>query len=254
MPEEANPESQLLVPRAPRAGALNPWVPPDSVLQERPSSPGQLLRLSLLVLGISAVFSASTGVSVGQVAAWFRVLFSAVLPESLWLLGAIVGSLLLLIPSFFFGCLIGGAIVLLKDLWHGPRRFRLSPEGFEDTMLGVGLIPWEDLEGVEHGSIYSQHLLLDLRDPEKYLSRKGAQTSRSIYFLHRWAGESPFLVNLLGTRIDASRLREELLTQASQAKARKKLPAGANKKPGDPQAGESQSQEEPPTTADWISG
>jgi hypothetical protein len=51
-------------------------------------------------------------------------------------------------------------------------RPRLIISGILDRTLGVGIIPWSDIEGAYHRSISGNHFIcLILRDPETYRQR-----------------------------------------------------------------------------------
>lgn len=103
------------------------------------------------------------------------------------------------------------ALTLLnfRELLRAGRRIVLDDVGFTDRTLGVGRIPWEEIEGVEVWNPGQPQLFLYLRNPERWRKRQ-SWLCWLAFAPNRVLGYSNFLVNLHGAEADRDQLKQEM--------------------------------------------
>lgn len=90
------------------------------------------------------------------------------------------------------------ALYALRQLLRGERRLALSTAGFDAADLGVGTIPWAEVEHVQSfGSREAPFVAFHVRDPGPWLARM-SPWPRMIVRLLRAQGLPSFSINLIG--------------------------------------------------------
>jgi hypothetical protein len=124
-------------------------------------------------------------------------------------IGVVLLAPLVLLPLLLFGY---PALLHAAEPFRRTPRILLDEEGIRDRHLGLGKIPWEDVEGVELGT-HPAHTFLMLRDPERWIARLPFPY-RVFTGVNRFFGYPPFLVNLIGTGTDPEDFRAEVRRRA----------------------------------------
>lgn len=189
----------------------------------------------------------------GFALAWGLAACGLALPGLALVLAAAVtvpgpGALLLiaagLLPVLVFGY---PAFAQLREAFAPGPRIVIDEEGLEDRAMGIGKIPWRDIEYVERGPI-PQHLFLMLRDPEGYMART-PRMLRAVVRMNLKFGYPPFLMNLIGTDLDPLEVVATIQARVARHGARA-LPEGAAKDPG--KLADTGGVEDVQTTDEWM--
>ncbi len=160
------------------------------------------------------------------------------------LLALALGGALAVPAILLFGYV---AWMQLREVLAREPRFVLDEEGFRDRQLGLGTVPWDDVEDAK-AMAGTPHVYLYLRDPVGYLDRVPLPL-RLFWRYNRGFGLPPFLVNTIGTGIEAEELAAEI---RARARGQAALPATAL--PPGKKTGDSSAVEDRATSEDWISG
>lgn len=95
---------------------------------------------------------------------------------------------------FFGGC----SLVFVQQIIDTRTRLELNERGIFDRTLGVGLIPWSDVESAYVLTIHQQSFVcLQLRNEDEWVDRLGA-TQRRLMGANRALGFQAFNINLSG--------------------------------------------------------
>lgn len=126
--------------------------------------------------------------------------------------------------AVFIGCFAAGLWLLLDQ----RPRLSLTGEGLTDRMLGVGLIPWSDIEeaythGFRSGLASSavtrqQYVCLRLRNEEQYV-RRLSFLKRNLAVTTPKLGFTRISINLAGTTANSQQVLCEIRTRIARAQA-----------------------------------
>ena len=120
-----------------------------------------------------------------------------------------------LVGLIFFGA--GAVVGIVQGLRRGPR-LTLDATGVHDRTLGVGVIPWSDIEGAEPYGVANQPFVgLHLREPAKYLAR-ASRMKRLLARLNAGSGLPPFSVNLVGLDADPRKVAWMIMSNCGPEK------------------------------------
>ncbi|HEX4924832.1 MAG TPA: STM3941 family protein [Bdellovibrionales bacterium] len=107
-------------------------------------------------------------------------------------------------PMIGWGLLGAALLIPLPFLVgaHVQRRLIINDQGIEDSRLGVGVIPWSEIESAALESKYNNiFLCLKLKDAEKFLARMPHE-KRLRYEKHFSLGFKTFNVSISGVDVD----------------------------------------------------
>lgn len=115
---------------------------------------------------------------------------------------------------FFGAC----SLVFVWAMVESRPRLIISDEGVFDRTLGIGLIPWQDIQGAYVKSVLGNDFIcLSLTRPEKYLGQLGS-AKRSMVSANEALGFTPFSLNLSGLDVDTSQVFELVMKKCEEAK------------------------------------
>jgi hypothetical protein len=98
------------------------------------------------------------------------------------------------------------AVYALRQLLRSAPRLRLDAGGFEAADLGVGPIPWSDVEHLQvFGSREAPFIAFHVRDPEAYVARMPPWPRMMVRLLAA-SGLPRFSVNLVGVDQDVGQV------------------------------------------------
>jgi hypothetical protein len=118
-----------------------------------------------------------------------------------------VGEMVGWVVLVFFGLC---ALAVLTNLLREGLCVRLDRDGLLDTRLGLGVVPWSEIESTEVGVVCGRAFLcLRLRDEAAWLLRM-SPVRRAIARSYRWLGLTPFVVNLAGTTASLESIRARI--------------------------------------------
>lgn len=112
---------------------------------------------------------------------------------------------------------LGGiwALLLLRSLAEERERLVIDDAGIRDTLLPVGTIGWPEVTGASVRRLGSVAVvMLDLRDPERFLGRLPA-TRQFIARKALEAGLPAVYLTLAGTDADAERIADAIRRRVS---------------------------------------
>jgi len=113
---------------------------------------------------------------------------------------------------FFGGC----ALVAVWQIIDTRPRLIIDDEGILDRTLGVGCIPWSEIQGASLRSIHGNDFIcLELQDHEKYLQRTTA-VKRALAGANSALGFTPISLNLSGIAVDATDILELIIKRIDQ--------------------------------------
>lgn len=109
-------------------------------------------------------------------------------------------------------------------LRRGPR-LEFSPNGVTVSDMGIGLIPWKDVEHIQSfGSSEAPFIAFHVNDPRPYLDRM-PPWARVLSSVHAKSGLPAFSVNLIGVDQDAAQIYRRALTLWQQGDWQSQTPA-----------------------------
>jgi len=110
--------------------------------------------------------------------------------------------------------LLPAAMFYFIEFVRGGIRARIGPAGIEDRVLGVGLIPWADIEDVDLAvTSAAGSLVITLRNEDEWV-RRMPLTSRAWAEFNRLVRHPRCAVNLAGSGVN----RFEVLAAALEFK------------------------------------
>jgi hypothetical protein len=113
---------------------------------------------------------------------------------------------------FFGAC----AAVYTWQLFDSRPRLTISEIGIVDRTLGIGLIPWSDIEGAyKHTIKGSDYICLRLKNVEVYLA-KLPKLSRATVSLNAKLGFEPINLNLTGIKGRTDQLLDLILKKSEE--------------------------------------
>ncbi|MCA8831087.1 STM3941 family protein [Hymenobacter pini] len=119
-----------------------------------------------------------------------------------------------LISIAFFGT---GVLVGIRQLLDSRPRLQITDEGILDRTLGVGLIPWVDIDDAYVHSINQENFIcLVLHNEEEYLQRL-PPLKRKLASANAALGFTMLSVNLSGVDLNPEQLLEYILKQSAAA-------------------------------------
>lgn len=113
--------------------------------------------------------------------------------------------------------LFGAGIPLFaRQLFDSRPRVVLDEAGVFDRTLGVGTIPWSDIESSYVKSIHGNSFVcLILRNPERWVGRLSG-TQQSLVKANEKLGCQPLNINLSGTAVDAALVQDVVLKKSGE--------------------------------------
>ena len=119
--------------------------------------------------------------------------------------GAGIGLVVGVAGFLMFGAFTAYA---LRQLLRTQPRLTLDHAGIDAGDLGVGAIPWAEIDCVQtFGSHEAPFIAFHVREPERYVARM-SPWARAIQRLHRVSGLPAFSVNLIGVDRDLAEIAE----------------------------------------------
>lgn len=113
----------------------------------------------------------------------------------------------------FFGA---GIPLFLKQLLDARPRVVLDEVGVLDRTLGVGRIPWTEIEGAYISRIQGNPFVcLRLHDPERWTRELNAVQRRMVKANEK-LGFQPLNINLTGTSVDPERVLDVVLRKSAE--------------------------------------
>ncbi|MET4108183.1 STM3941 family protein [Hymenobacter sp. UYP22] len=129
-----------------------------------------------------------------------------IITEGKWGLG--------LVSIAFFGT---GVLVGIRQLLDSRPRLQITEEGILDRTLGVGLIPWADIDDAYVRSINQENFIcLVLHNEDEYLQRL-PPLKRKLASANAALGFTMLSVNLSGVDLNPEQLLEYILKQSAAA-------------------------------------
>ena len=111
---------------------------------------------------------------------------------------------------FFGAC----SVVFVWQLVDSRPRLIINDDGILDRTLGVGSIPWSEIQGAFIRSIDGNDFIcLEVRDPERYRLRL-SPVRRAMASANRALGFTDLSVNLSGLRVNTQELFELIMKRA----------------------------------------
>jgi hypothetical protein len=98
-------------------------------------------------------------------------------------------------------------VVLVRAMMDSRPRLVIDEHGVFDRTLGVGVIPWAQ---IEDAYIAASFICLELRDPESFL-QKLRPLKRRLARANRWFGRTELNLNLTGVAADPVEILEVVL-------------------------------------------
>lgn len=115
------------------------------------------------------------------------------------------------ISIVFFGA---GIPLFARQLFDSKPRVVLDEAGVFDRTLGVGTIPWSDIESSYVKSISGNSFVcLVLRNPQRWIGKLSAM-QRSLTKANEKLGFQPLNINLSGTAVDAALVQDVVLKKS----------------------------------------
>lgn len=131
---------------------------------------------------------------------------------------------------FFGGC----ALIACWMLIDTRPRLVIDRRGIWDRTLGVGFIPWEDVQGAYLQSISGNDFIcLELHDPNRYRSRL-SRVRRAMSSANEALGFSDFSINLCGIAARTEEVFELVLKCCEASRLGEPSPEGADGRPSGP--------------------
>ncbi|WP_116812342.1 STM3941 family protein [Steroidobacter cummioxidans] len=113
----------------------------------------------------------------------------------------------------FFGA---GIPLFARQLFDSKPRVVLDEAGVFDRTLGVGTIPWSDIESCYVKSIHGNNFVcLVLRHPERWVSKLSG-TQQTLVKVNEKLGFQPLNINLSGTAVDAALVQDVVLKKSGE--------------------------------------
>jgi len=114
---------------------------------------------------------------------------------------------------FFGGC----ALVAVWQLIDSRPRLIIDEVGIFDRTLGVGVIPWAEIQGAYLRSVSGNDFIcLHLRDSDRYLQRTNA-VKRALAGANAALGFTPISLNLSGVAADSNDILELILKRIHES-------------------------------------
>ncbi len=109
--------------------------------------------------------------------------------------------------------------VFVRQLLDSRPRLVIDDHGIMDRTLGVGVIPWGDIQGAYVKTIYGNDFIcLELRDPQLFVSRLGA-VHRATQAANRPLGFTELSLNLSGVQVPTEAVLELILMKSGNSTA-----------------------------------
>jgi hypothetical protein len=113
----------------------------------------------------------------------------------------------------FFGA---GIPLFARQLFDARPRVVLDEDGVFDRTLGVGTIPWSDIEGAYIKIIHDNPFVcLRLRDADRW-TRRLTPTQQRTVSANVKLGFQPLNINLLGTSVDPALVLDIVIKKSAE--------------------------------------
>lgn len=116
---------------------------------------------------------------------------------------------------FFGAC----SLVFVQQMLDAKPRLIIADEGVFDRTLGIGMIPWWEIQGAFVKSISGNDFIcLQLADPGKYLDRL-SDVRRAMTTANEALGFTPISLNMSGLAVDTTEIFELVMKKCEEAQA-----------------------------------
>jgi hypothetical protein len=113
----------------------------------------------------------------------------------------------------FFGA---GIPLFVRQLLDSKPRLVIDDEGVFDRTLGVGIIPWSEIESAYVKSAHGNDFVcLVLRDPQRWTGQLPS-AQQALVKANVKLGFQPLNINLSGMAVDAALVQEVVLKKISE--------------------------------------